>query len=67
MSSELEPRRQRNADVELFVNLLATAEDHVEVHTCPITMVDVTNARADGKPERLDHATWETTRGVASN
>jgi len=30
---ELEPRRQRNEGVELFVDLAATKEDHVEVTT----------------------------------
>ena len=29
--TELEPRNLRENDVELFVNLVTTAEDHVEV------------------------------------
>lgn len=31
LSPELEPRKPRNENVEVFVDLLATMEDHVEV------------------------------------
>jgi len=66
---ELEPRRQRDEHVEVFVDLAATLEDHEEVEVCSFTRLTSFTLPfyEDWERERCHYASWKTKGCIASN